>query len=92
MGRKATITYNLKSTTGQLNIHEEKYSPELRQYVQDSLAEMIHYFDYAKYDVNGHQAENLTGFYDFSGGDATTINNNNDEHYRETQGEFRADS
>ena len=27
MGNKATITYNLKSKTGQLNIHEDKYTP-----------------------------------------------------------------
>ena len=30
MGQKATVSYNLKPTTGQLNVHEEKYSPELR--------------------------------------------------------------
>ena len=26
MGKKATVSYNLKATTGQLNIHEEKYT------------------------------------------------------------------
>ena len=30
MGRKATISYNLKPTTGQLNTHEDKYTPQLR--------------------------------------------------------------
>ena len=27
MGRKATISYNLKPTTGKLNVHEDKYTP-----------------------------------------------------------------
>lgn len=48
MGRKATITYNLKETTGQLNMHEDKYSPELRQYVQENLSEMLYYYGYVK--------------------------------------------
>ena len=30
MGKKATISYNLKSTTGKFDIHEADYSPELR--------------------------------------------------------------
>ena len=30
MGRKASISYNLKPTTGQLNIQEKCYTPELR--------------------------------------------------------------
>ena len=62
MGRKATTVYNLKPTTGQLNIHEDKYSPELRQYVKENMAEMIHYFGYAKV---ADQDENPTGFFDF---------------------------
>lgn len=33
MGSKASISYNLKATTGQLNIQEKCYTPELRQYV-----------------------------------------------------------
>ena len=60
MGKKASISYNLKDTTGQLNIHESSYSPELRQYVQSELAEMIYYFGYAKVG-----SMNPTGFYEF---------------------------
>ena len=60
MGKKASITYNLKATTGQLNIHENCYTPELRQYVQHELAEAIYYFGYAKVD-----SQNPTGFFEF---------------------------
>lgn len=62
MGKKATVSYNLKPTTGQLNIHEEKYSPELRQFVQETLAEHLYYFGYAK----PAGQENPTGFYEFA--------------------------
>ena len=62
MGRKATVSYNLKSTTGMLNTHEDKYSPELRQYVQEELTEMLYYFGYAK----PAGQENPTGFFEFS--------------------------
>ena len=61
MGKKATISYNLKPTTGQLNIHEDKYSPELRAFVQEELTEMLHYFGYAKEEAG--QEENPTGFF-----------------------------
>ena len=61
MGKGASAVYNLKSTTGLLNMHESKYSPELRSYVQSELAEMIHYFGYAKVDGQ----ENPTGFFEF---------------------------
>ena len=30
MGTKATISYNLKSTTGKFDTHKADYSPELR--------------------------------------------------------------
>ena len=63
MGKKATISYNLKPTTGQLNIHEDKYSPELRKYVQEELTEMLHYFGYAKEEAG--KEENPTGFFEF---------------------------
>ena len=76
MGRKATISYNLKATTGQLNIHEEKYSPELRQYVEENLAEMIHYFGYAKV------GDNPTGFFEFPSGPQTTQNMQNFKKFK----------
>ena len=60
MGAKATVTYNLKATTGKFNMHEQKYSPQLRQFVQDELADFIYYFGYAKVDD-----ESPTGFFDF---------------------------
>ena len=66
MGRKATITYNLKETTGQLNIHENKYCPQLRQYVQENLSEMLYYYGYVKLD---NQDCNPTGFFEFSEAD-----------------------
>ena len=47
MDPKAAQTYNLKSHTGRLNIHKDKYSPELKQYVQENLSEFIYYFGYA---------------------------------------------
>lgn len=81
MGKKATISYNLKPTTGQLNIHEEKYSPELRQHVQENLAEMIHYFGYAKL---ANQEENPTGFFEYSHDSST--------NYSAINGKFRMDS
>lgn len=61
MGQKATVSYNLKPTTGKLNIHEEKYTPELRQYVQDKLTEELYYFGYVK--PKGQ--ENETGYFEF---------------------------
>ena len=32
-GSKAATTYRLKDTTGKFDIHKEKYSPELRQFI-----------------------------------------------------------
>ena len=58
---KAGQSYNLKSHTGKLNIHEDKYPPELRQYVQENLSELMHYFGYAKVDG----VENPTGFFEY---------------------------
>ena len=58
---KAGQSYNLKSHTGRLNVHEEKYPPELRQYVQENLSELIHYFGYAKVDG----VDNPTGFFEY---------------------------
>ena len=60
MGSKASIVYNLKSTTSTLNAHKNKYPPELLQYVQHELAEMIYYFGYAKVGE-----DNETGFFEF---------------------------
>ena len=60
MGLKASISYNLKATTGQLNIHERAYTPELRQFVQNELAEMIYYFGYANVGT-----QNPTGFFEY---------------------------
>ena len=60
MGKEAAVTYNLKSTTGQFNVHEEKYTPEMRQYIQEELTEMIYYFGYAKVQDN-----NPTGFFEY---------------------------
>ena len=60
MGSKASIVYNLKSTTSTFNAHMSKYPPELLQYVQNELAEMIYYFGYAKVGV-----DNETGFFEF---------------------------
>lgn len=54
------MSYKHKATTGKLNMHEEKYSAQLRQYVQDELAEFIYYFGYAKVGD-----ENPTGFFEF---------------------------
>ena len=61
MGQKATVTYNLKETTGKLNVQADKYTPELRQFVQEELAEQLYYFGYAK----PQGMENPTGFYEF---------------------------
>ena len=60
MGSKASIVYNLKSTTSTLNAHISKYPPELLQYVQNELAEMIYYFGYAKVGE-----DNETGFFEY---------------------------
>ena len=47
MGNKGNSVYNLKSTTGLLDVHRSKYPAELLQFVQEECAEMIYYFGYA---------------------------------------------
>ena len=60
MGKKASISYNLKATTGQFNIQEKCYTPELRQHIQQELAESIYYFGYANVG-----SQNPTGFFEY---------------------------
>ena len=38
-GKAAATTYRLKDTTGQFDQHLKKYSPELKQYVRDTLGD-----------------------------------------------------
>ena len=67
-GSIAATTYKLKDTTGKFDIHKEKYSAELRQYVQDTLSDQLYYFGYANVDD-----KNPTGFFDFMKHDSENL-------------------
>jgi len=58
-GKSAATTYRLKDTTGQFDMHRAKYSPELLQYVQETLSDQLYYFGYANVE------DNATGFFQF---------------------------
>ena len=58
-GKAAATTYRLKDTTGQFDQHLSKYSPELKQYVRDTLGDQLYYFGYANVE------DNPTGFFEF---------------------------
>ena len=58
-GKAAATTYRLKDTTGQFDQHLAKYSPELKQYVRDTLGDQLYYFGYANVE------DNPTGFFEF---------------------------
>ena len=63
-GQRNKVTgnvYALKSTTGLMRQHENKYPAPLRQFVQEELADMIHYFGYAQ-TASG---DNPTGFFEY---------------------------
>lgn len=52
LGLQASQSYQLKKTTGKFNAHMNKYSPELKQYVQTELADLMYYFGYTNVDDN----------------------------------------
>lgn len=58
-GSSAAQTYKLKSTTGQFNVHQAKYSVEQKQFIQDTLGSQLYYFGYANCN------DNPTGFFEF---------------------------
>ena len=58
-GSSAAQTYKLKSTTGQFNIHANKYTEAQLQLIKDTLGSQLYYLGYANYD------NNPTGFFEF---------------------------
>lgn len=67
MGAEASKSYKLKDTTGKFNSHAHRYNEEQMQYIKDTLAEHLHFFNYA---TNPHSSDE-TGIFDFG---------DNDEH------------
>ena len=58
-GNKSAQTYKLKSTTGKFDQHRDQYSPDLEEFVKNTLGDTLYYLGYAKI------GDNPTGFFDF---------------------------
>lgn len=60
-GTRATQSYELKNTTGKLNVNWDLYTEDQRQFIMDTLGDHLWYLGYAK-----HPSEsNPTGFFEF---------------------------
>ena len=58
-------TYNTKPTTGKFNVHYAKFTAEQIAYVQEVMADYIHFFGY--YVAPQGTTPNPTGVFDYKG-------------------------
>ena len=66
MGKSATRVYDLKQSTLRFNSNVHRYTQEQLAWIQETQAQMLHFFGYAKIPQDPN---NPTGFFEFSGRD-----------------------
>lgn len=60
-GQKATQSYELKNTTGRLNVNWNLFTEEQIEFIKDTLGDHLWYLGYAKHPTEA----NPTGFFEF---------------------------
>ena len=66
-GKDATVLYQLKENSRQLNTNAKRYSEEQLEFIKEEMKDIIYYFGYAKFSKD---PDNYTGFYEYQKTDA----------------------
>ena len=61
-GKEATVLYQLKDNTRQLNTNVKRYTKEQLAFIEEEMKDIMYYYGYAKIKED---PDNYTGFHDY---------------------------